>query len=61
MIRMSHVPVLVVGPPRHSLDFQTVLAAVDLSPVTREVLGLARAYVVPGGRVEAISAMLRRS
>lgn len=55
LIRMSSVPVLIVGEERHDLDFDVVLAGIDLSPISRDVLELARTYVAPGGKVHAVS------
>src|SRR5687768_5133285 len=55
LIRLSAVPVLIVGEERHDLDFDLVLAGIDLSPISREVLELARTYVAPKGTVHALS------
>jgi nucleotide-binding universal stress UspA family protein len=55
LIRVSHCPVLVVGEHRQSAEFSTVLAAVDLSPVSRKVLSYAAGLAAPGGTVRALS------
>jgi nucleotide-binding universal stress UspA family protein len=55
LIRMSSVPVLIVGEERHDLDFAVVLAGVDLSPISSDVLELARTFVAPRGSVNALS------
>jgi nucleotide-binding universal stress UspA family protein len=56
LIRTSDVPVLVIGENRKGLAFRTVVAGVDLSPVTRGVLDAALAYADPAGDIEVVSA-----
>jgi CPA2 family monovalent cation:H+ antiporter-2 len=55
LIRVAHCPVLVVGARRHATDFSNILAAIDLSPVSRKVLSYAAGLAAPGGRVKALS------
>ncbi len=55
LIRVAHCPVLVVGERRHSTHFANVLAAIDLSPVSKGVLSGAIRMTIPGGRVQALS------
>lgn len=56
-VRAAECPVLVVGPGRTPSKFEMVVAAVDLSPVSKEVLELATSYVDrgPAGQVEVVS------
>ena len=55
LVRTSKVPVLVVGDARRSVEFRSVVAGVDLSPATRDVVELARSFVHPDGQVEIVS------
>jgi nucleotide-binding universal stress UspA family protein len=55
LIRMAHCAVLVVGEKRHATRFDNVLAAVDLSAVSKRVLSHAVGLAAPGGRVRALS------
>jgi nucleotide-binding universal stress UspA family protein len=55
LIRLASVPVLIVGEERHNLELDVVLAGIDLSPISREVLDLARTYVASGGSVSAVT------
>lgn len=56
LIRTSATPVLVVGQGRSSLEMKTVVAGVDLSPVSAAVLGHAVTLTRPGGHLEIITA-----
>jgi nucleotide-binding universal stress UspA family protein len=55
LIRIAHCAVLVVGEKRHATRFDNVLAAVDLSPVSKKILSHAAGLAAPGGRVRALS------
>jgi nucleotide-binding universal stress UspA family protein len=57
LIRVAHCPILIVGKGREGLDgFERVTAAVDLSPVSRNVLAHAHAFAsAHAGRVTLLS------
>ncbi len=54
-VRAARCPVLVVGPGRTPERFDTVVAAVDMSEVSKDVVDLATTYVDADGRVEIVS------
>lgn len=53
LIRTADVPMLIVGRDRRNVDFKHVLAAVDLSPISRRVVEVAETYAP--GRVKIVS------
>lgn len=55
LIRTADAPVLVVGADRRHLEFETVIAGVDLSPVSKRVLDLASSFTSPKGRLHVVS------
>lgn len=55
LIRTADAPVLVVGADRRHLEFETVVAGVDLSPVSKQVLDLAARFTSPKGRLHVVS------
>lgn len=56
LVRTSTVPVLVVGERRSHMNFDTVLAGVDLSPISDRVLGIAAQYTSEKGQLQIVSA-----
>lgn len=56
LIRTAHCPVLIVGESRPcKLPFKNVLAAVDLSAVTRDILAYAVGAIDKAGRLNVLS------
>ena len=56
LVRSAPCPVLVVDEEHKNVDFSVVVAGVDLSPISREVVELAVSYTKPGGHTELVSA-----
>ncbi len=55
LLRVSTVPVLVVTMTKKEVEFRTVVAGVDLSPVSERVVEAAVHYTRPGGRTELLT------
>lgn len=56
LVRLARCPVLVVSSQKHSVEFTTVVAGVDLSPISRAVVDAAVTYAKKDGRVEVVCA-----
>lgn len=59
LIRTSTVPVLVVGAARTTHDLDTVVAAVDLSAVSKQVVDAARSFVATDGELDVVAFVAR--
>lgn len=57
LVRMSPCPVLVMSPDKkHGVEFDLVVAGVDLSPASKAVVDAAVTYAKKDGRVEVVCA-----
>ncbi len=56
LVRTSEVPVLIVGAARKRVTFEDVMAAVDLSPIGKQIVAAAKRFSADG-RVHIVSAV----